>query len=210
MSSSPTTQRIVGMLRSGFAVTDLDFDSLLAQADQLPSRRFWTPVDVALLAARWLNDAAVARVLDIGSGVGKFCVIAALASSVEVVGIEHRPRLTKAARDLADKLGVADRVEFVDGRVEEIEIAAFDALYFFNPFGENLHLQDEQLDVSVELGEDRYRADVAFAEQALRRVAVGTRVLTYHGFGGRIPFDYTLERYEQVGSGTLKMWRLGG
>jgi len=54
-------------------------------------------------------------------------------------------------------------------------------------------------------------ADVLAAEQLLGRARVGTRVVTYHGFGGVMPDSYRLALRERCYSGLLELWvKTGG
>ena len=116
---------------------------------------------VVARAAVWLAEAEVGTVVDIGSGAGKFCVAAALATRCHYLGVEHRPRLVTVAGRLARLFGVEDRVTFHTGRLDPQTLPAADAYYLYNPFGENRFGLDGHLDEDVELGEARYRADVA-------------------------------------------------
>lgn len=60
-----------------------------------------------------------ARVMDLGAGLGILGLIALQEGASEVVMVEPAPVL-RAARTLARELGVADRVRFLEQRVEEI------------------------------------------------------------------------------------------
>ena len=65
-----------------------------------------------------------------------------------------------------------------------------DGYYLYNPFGENLCARKDQLDTSVELTVARYRREIAEAEQFFARAPAATLLLTYNGFGGRVPDSY--------------------
>ena len=56
--------------------SDSHFDQLYPFAIQTLARRHWTPLYVARLAARFLAEDTAAKILDIGSGSGKFCLAA--------------------------------------------------------------------------------------------------------------------------------------
>lgn len=194
-------------LRARIPVPDPVFDQLLPRELRAVSYSFWTPIDVALLAVDWLAEAGARRVLDIGSGAGKFCVIGALAGAFEMIGLEHRGRLVGAARELAASLGVADRATFVEGALGTVPLPSADAYYLYNPFGENLSGWGEGLDDEVELGVPRYQRDVARAEALLRDAPVGTLVLTYNGFGGTFPDSYETLRVDKALSNVLRLRR---
>ncbi len=214
-----TANAIAAALRTGHAVEDEDFDHLLPVRLRRASRMFWTPLPVVARVAAWLAEARVGSVVDLGAGAGKFCVAAALMTSCRYTGIEHRARLVAAAGRLARELGVADRVDFVLGRVEpEAPPVAgahpegagapgsSRAYYLYNPFGENRFGPSGHLDEEVELGDARYRADVAAVEAILRAARPGTYVVTYNGFGGEVPEGYTPVRVDRTLPNMLEMW----
>ena len=96
---------------------------------------------------------------------------------------------------------------FVDDAVGEGPVPPAEAYYLYNPFGENLFWYGERLDDEVELSEGRFARDVAAAEALFREVPVGTYVLTYNGFGGRLPADYEALRVDRTLPNMLRLWR---
>jgi len=206
----PSAERVADALRAGVCPSDRAFDRFLPYRWRLASGQHWTPLVVALKVARWLDALAVKTVVDIGSGAGKFCVAAALASHCDFTGIEQRPRLVEAAGGLARTFGVQDRARFVQGILEQCSLPEADAYYLYNPFGENLFGPDGldgRLGDDVELSEERYERDVAFMEAFLERARVGTYIIKYNGFGGRMPPTYDLIRVDRGMSNVLSVWR---
>jgi hypothetical protein len=67
----------------------------------------------------------------------------------------------------------------------------------------------EQFDREVELSAGCCSRDTSIAEAWLDAAAAGTCVLTYHGFGGRIPSTYRLVRSVPIGSDHLRLWTKG-
>lgn len=191
-------------LREGEAVADEAFDALLSMRPNVFSRSFWTPAHVARAAARLFRHARSARVLDVGSGVGKFCSIASLVLGQRVWGVEHRPSLAHEARSLARRLG-AD-VEILDGRLDELEVRSFDAFYFFNPFAEHLVPETHRYDGTVDCSLDGYLRDARCVEAWLEAAPLGTTVVTYNGLGGRIPTSYVVERQAQIHGNPMRLW----
>lgn len=190
-----------------FLASDAAFDSLYATSWQQLSKRHWTPVEVAAMAARWLTeDPDVHAVLDVGSGVGKLCIVGALVTGRSFVGIEQRPRLVRAARGAAHAAGVSSHVEFVCDLVSPTILREFRSIYLFNPFAEHTFSEASRIDGTVEFSLERYHADVALIESALSRAALGQRVVTYHGFGGELPRGYIEERCEPMGTDFLQLW----
>jgi SAM-dependent methyltransferase len=189
-------------LERGDALTDRDFDRLYPHHVRELSRAFWTPVRVAQRAAELLAPAKDRRVLDVGSGVGKFCIVAA-ARGLEVTGLEHREDLVRIARSVAERVQAA--ALFVHGDLGAVDWADYGAFYFYNPFFENVH-RDNHIDERVELSSRKFEADLGAAVAALALAPVGTRVVTYHGLGAPLPPTYRLIANESAGSDTLKLW----
>lgn len=200
-----TSSLITHALRRRRLVVDRVFDDIFPYELRRASSVHWTPVEVAMRAAQLLvRKGAKSTILDIGSGIGKFCIIAAASSAkARVRGIEHRARFVQVARDAANKLGVD--VDFVHGTLENEDASAVDGIYMFNPFAENLCDRQDWLDDSVELNESRFCRDVAITERFLRDARSGTRVVTYCGFGGKMPDEYSLVLRESR-AGRFELW----
>jgi SAM-dependent methyltransferase len=196
--------RIARALRSGALVDDRVFDEVFPTAARARSSVYWTPVEVAVRAANLLADRAGATILDVGSGVGKFCIIAAAAVNANVRGIEHRPHFVDIAREAAAKIGVSPT--FDGGSIEDQDAAAIDGFYFFNPFAENLCERTDRLDATVETSAERFSSDVDAAEHLLSRARVGARVVTYCGFGGNMPDGFVRVTRGRCGGGWLELW----
>src|SRR5262245_18490885 len=116
-------EAVLAALRRGELVMDRDFDEVFPFWSRKASSVHWTPVEVAVRAAMLLtgpaaSPASVTRILDVGAGIGKFCILAAaILPSARVRGIEQRAHLVDIARTAAGKLGLC--VEFVQGTLAE-------------------------------------------------------------------------------------------
>ena len=213
LSWEEAAEQLGRVLEVGLCPEDREFDRFLPYEMQLVSYQYWTGLAVAKRAAAWFAELGVRTVADIGSGVGKFCVAAALFSrgggmgSGRFTGLEQRRWLVAAARNLARLFRVEDRVSFITGAVGEVVPPIAEAYYFYNPFAENLFPPSDHLDDSVVLGQARYDRDIAAVEQFLCRVPVGTFILTYNRFGGRIPSSYDEVRVARDLPAVLRMWR---
>lgn len=203
----PSIANVTHALREGYDVFDYEFDVHLEPETRSASTCFWTPLDVARRTAELLEARGVKRVLDVGSGAGKFCVVGALTSTLQFTGIEQRGHLVRAANHLARRFKVDDRVSFEEGTLARFDASTFDALYFFNPFAESKFAEEDRYDDFIELGEQKFQRDVWFAEQLLAGLPVGTLVATYHGFGGYLPGCYEPAHIEEAGSSFLRMWK---
>lgn len=194
-------------LRSGQLVSDHAFDFWLPDLARRHSIRHWTQVGVAARVAGWLAARGVSRVLDIGSGIGKFCVVGALSSDLAFVGVEHRRSLVETARCVAAMFDVEKRATFLHGDATEVEASAFDALYLYNPFEENLHPASVWIDQTVEVSRRRFTQSLSRVERLLSDRPSGSYVVTYNSFGGRIPDSYDLELSKVAGTNLLRLWR---
>jgi predicted RNA methylase len=207
LPSTPSATQLAAIretLRSGELVDDGVFDDVYPFHVRRVSRVHWTPVEAAFRAGRLLADRPGARILDIGSGVGKFCIVAAASSvAARVRGVEHRAHLAEIAERAAARIGVD--VTFVRGTLADCDPHDVDGVYLFNPFAENLSSPDDHLDETVELSEARYVRDTAEAGDFLRAARVGTRVVTYCGFGGDLPVGYERLLREDRG-GAIELW----
>ncbi|RYF79736.1 MAG: class I SAM-dependent methyltransferase, partial [Chitinophagaceae bacterium] len=137
-------------------MSDRAFDEVYPAAIRALAYRHWTPLDVAKKAADFLITANDTRVLDIGSGVGKFCLAAAhYKPSASFVGIEQRPVLVQHA-SAAKKILSIPNAEFLTGNFTGIDFSRYNHFYLYNPFYENLAGTpkiDDSLQYSTELFE---------------------------------------------------------
>jgi predicted RNA methylase len=199
--------RLVRLRRSieaGELVTDRDFDALYPPRVRRLSLTFWTPVRVAQRAALLLAPTPGTRVLDVGAGVGKLCIIAAAGTRASVTGVEHREHLVRIARDAADRIGVHPR--FIQGDLASVDWRRFDSFYFYNPFYENVHRDGARIDDAVELSQRRFLSDLRTAVDSMVDAPDGTRVVTYHGLGAELPAGYRLDSTEYIGTDALRLW----
>jgi SAM-dependent methyltransferase len=185
-------------------VKDRVFSTLLTSASRRDSKRHWTSLAVAKRAAELLTGAKQCRVLDVGSGVGKFCIVGSLTTPAHFVGIERREALVREARELSAALG-ATRTEFVCGDISTVDWRSFDAFYLFNPFLENID-QSARIDLSFDYSQEKYAYFVEATRTKLQRAKRGTRVVTYHGFGGAFPSGYQRELREPWEEDYLELW----
>jgi SAM-dependent methyltransferase len=196
---------ILRSLRRGELVFDGTFDHIFPLSVRRASNIHWTPVEIAVRAARLLAEGLDAPVLlDVGAGVGKFCTIAAATvEEASVRGVEHREHFVEIARAAAHALDVD--VEFVHGAIADHDFSGVTGIYLFNPFAENLSPRGDHLDETVELNEDAFWRDVRAVERFLERAPAGTRVVTYCGWGGTMPASYELVLRERR-AGVLELW----
>jgi hypothetical protein len=141
----------------------------------------------------------------VGSGAGKFCIVGAISTPGTFFGVEQRRNLVREAERLTNLLNVP-RVEFLLGNMLDIDWGNFDAFYLYNPFFENVATRGV-IDQTVDTGIHFFNLYVDAVQRKLEVLPLGTRVVTYHGFGGKFPASYQLDHQENVGTGFLNLWK---
>jgi SAM-dependent methyltransferase len=194
----------VSRLRRGQPIADEDWDVAYPPSYVEMSRVNWTPVSVARRAAELLSTRSSTRILDIGAGVGKFCVVAALTAPGTFIGVERFGAMVDVARAIARKAGVST-AHFVHGRMEDFDWTSFDGFYLFNPFVERWCLDFRTIGPTAAAAAE-CRQLISFTEQRLALARSGTRVVTYHGFGGEMPRCFRLKLKESIGTDFLECW----
>jgi hypothetical protein len=195
---------IASSLRRGDRVLDSAFDEIYPRAVRSASPVHWTPLRVCARVVELLGLAPGQRLLDIGAGAGKFCIVAAAMSRASVRGVEREAYLAGVAREAARRFGID--IEVVEGTFdpEDASNLLVDAVYLFNPFIETLFLPG----VGELASRDARRAlaDIEAAEALLAALRVGTRVVTFFGFGGEMPATFELRAREAWEGGDLELW----
>jgi hypothetical protein len=197
-------QELLFDLKEGGLVTDFRFDEVFPRAMRELSETHWTPVEVAVRAASILSTGPKTRILDVGSGCGKFCLVGSLTTPAIYVGIEQREVLVKIAKASRDLLG-SRRVAFAHGNMVHLDWSCFDAFYLYNPFYEH-QIDRIRIDDTLAFGEQIFDEYVRTVTRKLAELKVGTRVVTYHGFGGKFPPGYRKLLAEPAATGFLELW----
>ncbi|TMQ02953.1 MAG: methyltransferase domain-containing protein [Deltaproteobacteria bacterium] len=195
-------------LRARIAIDDAAFDRLYPDHVARLSGLHWTPVSVALRATALLAPEPGMRVLDVGAGPGKLCCVGAAARAGTWRGIERDPALVAIAVETARLLEVDHKIRFDAGDALAVDWRGFDSVYLYNPFESQLFGGSFA----------RTAAGAALADQVERtrarldELAPGTRVVTFHGFGGDMPPGFTRVAIEATESpttipgGELALW----
>lgn len=182
--------------------SDAAFDALYPIYISSLSAIHWTPLEVAAKAAVFLAPDEHARVLDIGSGVGKFCIAGAHVAPGHFTGIEQRSNFVKAGNKVARQLGM-ERVSLQHGNFMETDLGAYTGIYFYNSFHENI-VHDDALDEKIELSSELYERYTDHLLHELKQMPVGTRLATYWLSITEIPACYR-EQGSYFGD-LLKLW----
>lgn len=185
-------------------ISDEHFDNLYPEYIQRLSRKHWTPVQVAILAAEFLAEQPGSRILDIGSGNGKFCLAAGRhRPDSHFYGIEQRENLThlanKAKRDIA-----IENVTFIHGNFTKLDLNRFDHFYFYNSFYENLVDEEFHIDESIDYSLNLYQYYTDYLLNALEKKPAGTKLVTFHSYREVVPPGYCLVK--NLRGSLLRCW----
>jgi predicted RNA methylase len=185
-------------------IFDEDFDSLYEEPIKGLSAVQWTPVSVARRVMELLDLDAQDILLDVGSGVGKFCIIGAILSKAQIVGVEKRSALHSISKILRRDFKLKN-LEFLIESMEKIDFRNFTAFYFYNPFYESLTARD-RIDRALPAGIHGFSNMVQYAKNQLSQMPIGTKVATYHSLGGKMPSSYICSHREFLVTGDLEIW----
>lgn len=103
---------------------DEEFDRIYPARIRDLSSIHWTPVAVAAEMARMLVTRPGLRVLDVGCGPAKFCLVAATQTDGRFTGVELREDLASAARSAVSRL-LLSNVEILQRNITDV---SFDRL----------------------------------------------------------------------------------
>lgn len=188
LHTTQAVHTVPGSIHQWFA-SDLQFHRLYPEAVQVQANMHWTPLHVARKAAEFLTADHNKRVLDIGSGAGKFCLAAAYYCPDGIyTGVEQRANLVACAEDARRKLGFAN-VSFLHQNILHTDLSDYDHFYFFNAFFENLD-DSFRIDEEVVYSRERYAEYNRYLFRQLEKKPAGTRLATFHSTENEIPGDY--------------------
>ncbi len=168
--------------------SDARFDTIYPKKYQEHSARHFTPVSIAVKAARLLADKPDDRILDIGSGVGKVCCIGASITDAHFYGVEKRKTLTNLSNKIKREYKLKN-AHFINADFTTLDFSRFNGIYFFNSFHEHL---DETcvLDETSRVSLSEYRNYHNSLKEKLNECIKGTRLVTYYTFKNKIPASF--------------------
>lgn len=183
--------------------SDQQFDQLYPISMQLLAKKHWTPLGVARRVANFLAADNNVRILDIGSGVGKFCLGAAYYKpKAFYYGVEQRKNLIAYAESARETLHL-ENVSFIHGNFTQLNFRNYDHFYFYNSFYENL-IGTDKIDDSIDYSGELYNYYNRYLYRQLAEMPGGTRLATFHSLEDEVP-----KSYHEVGSefdNLLKFW----
>ncbi|OQP57674.1 methyltransferase [Niastella vici] len=183
--------------------TDAKMLQLYPEPIRALSRMHWSPLYITQKVVSYLAQNDQVKVLDIGSGVGKFCLAGAFYKpAVSFFGVEQRKELIEHAELARKKLGFQN-VHFLHRNFTQLNLCEYDHFYFYNAFFENLD-GAEKIDNEIVYSNELYNYYSIYLYNQLERMRVGTRVATYCSWGDEIPPCYKLA--ETHFDNLLKFW----
>lgn len=189
-------------MKNWFA-SDKIFNSLYPNPIQEVAEKHWTPLEVAKKAAAFLATSPEVKILDVGSGSGKFCLTAAHFHPLTFFyGIEQRANLVELSTELGMKLQLAN-ASFICNNITNIDFGRFDHFYFYNSFYENI-TGTQKIDTSIPYSEELYNYYNRYLHKQLDKKPAGTRLVTYHSFGIETPSGYEIVHTDY--NEFLKFW----
>lgn len=190
-------------LKLNIDVKDSEFNKLYPVHIKELASRHWTPVEVARTAAEYLAETPNSKVLDIGAGAGKFCLVGAASTRGIFYGVEQREFLIKISKKIAEKHKISN-VNFIHSNINEVSFSDYNSFYFFNSFYENIDLTCS-IDDKVPTDKDLYYAYSDYVRDQLDKTPVGTRLVTYWSKWDEIPSSFDLEKTDY--NGLLNFWK---
>ena len=183
--------------------SDFIFNSLYPEPIQAVAVKHWTPLAVAEKAAAFLAISPNVKILDIGSGSGKFCLTAAHHHPQTVFyGVEQRNDLVTLCNDLKDRLQLKN-VFFIRDNITNMDFKDYDHFYFYNSFYENIE-GTQKIDYNIEYSDELFDSYNRYLYKQLNKKPAGTRLVTYHSFGNEIPAGYEVVHTDY--DDYLKFW----
>ena len=183
--------------------SDVEFNQLYPSNIQALARRHWTTLSVARKAANFLANKNNVRILDIGSGVGKFCLSAAYYEpKVFFYGVEQRRNLISYAETSKEILRL-ENVSFIHGNFTQLDFKDYDHFYFYNAFYENL-TGTNKIDDSIDYSAELFNYYNRYLFKQLEQKPAGTRLATFHSLEDEVPPGYHVVGSEM--DNLLKFW----
>jgi hypothetical protein len=183
--------------------SDAEFNTLYPPSIQALAKCHWTPLHIAQKAAKFLAGEGKVRILDIGSGVGKFCLAASFYTpDAFYYGVEQRKNLVDFG-EAAKKCLQLENVLFIHGNFTQLDFHKYDHFYFYNAFYENLNGTDK-IDDSINYSGELYNYYNRYLFRQLQQKPKGTRICTLCSLEYEIPPDFHVVKTEM--NDLLKFW----
>lgn len=183
-------------------ITDSEYDAVYPEKIKELSNIHWTPIEAARIAIEWLELDENSHLLDIGSGVGKFCCIAAEMTPAKITGVEKRKDLVRIANKVIKEKGLHS-IQIIHSNITDVEFKDFNAFYYYNPFCEQLSI-NELIDGTIKFSRDKFRLYEDYVIDQMSLVPIGTKIVTFYSQEFTLPETYELKNLYL--NSTLALW----
>lgn len=190
------------LLKLNINITDADFDAIYPEKIRLLARKHWSSVSASKLASEFLVQRPGTRVLDIGSGAGKFCMIGATNTQGHFTGVEQRLELIQLSRKISDSYRLRN-VKFLHANITSVNFTNYDAFYFYNSFYENIDRLNK-IDNAIRLDIQLYHLYSEYIVEQFASLPLGTRLVSLCSPLTIIPQSFKLQ--DSSYDGALKFW----
>lgn len=206
MIPSHVLNSLLPSLRAGKASNSF-FDQIYPDEMRKVSTTHWTPLDVVSTALQFFTNSPKLRFLDVGSGCGKFCHAGAmLYPQFHFTGVERRDELVNLSKQIADEFHLSN-IEFICSDAFDLNWDDFDVLYFYNPFWEN-HLDAKiRIDKKTPVKKEDFDYYIKETLARLNKLQTEKYIITYHGFGGKLPASFECFERKTCGTDQIEIWK---
>lgn len=190
----------------GDPMTDALWDSCLSQKFQILSAYQWTPISVIERTWKYLSLDRVTSLVDLGSGVGKFCIHLSLLSnhSIDILGLEDREELVDVSESLKKHWDVS-KVQFRKENFLKQFPEGHSHYYCFNPLYETMK-GSHSIDLQKQKSANQFLKDLQTLKQNLLLLKPKTKLITFHGFGGNSLTGFRIVLKEEIAGGEYLIW----
>ncbi|MCW7503918.1 methyltransferase domain-containing protein [Leptospira paudalimensis] len=187
-------------------MTDEIWDSFLPNEYKVLSPYQWTPIEIIRFTWEYLKTDSVTSVMDLGSGVGKFCLNLVQFSnrSFPVYGVEDRKGLVDVSETLRQKMKITG-VTFTHSDFLVNFPYGHSHYYVFNPLYEMMKGQ-HSIDFNKEKSAMFFIKNLQILKNHLSHCKKGTKLITYHGFGGSVLPGYKIVKQKKLEFGDWMVW----
>ena len=174
--------------------TDEEFNGISGKHIASLSNLHWTPLKIARKASEWLCNSKDSKILDVGSGIGKFCLVGALTTDGEYTGVEQRENLVKISNKIIDQNKIS-KVKFIYNNFKHINFNNYTGFYLYNPFWENI-ANDKLIDNKITVSESLYKEYNKLLSDKLSKLKAGVLVVTYLMKEDDIPQCFSIKKHQ--------------
>src|SRR6187551_2747175 len=193
---------IFELIKLNVDVTDDDFNAIYPDRISKLASKHWTSVSVAKLVSEYLVDRPGTKVLDIGSGAGKFCMVGAANTKGYFTGVEQRLELVELSSRISESYRIQN-TKFIHANITTIDFNDYDSFYFYNSFYENIDMINK-IDDKVKLDIQLYHLYSLHIVEQFASLPLGSRLVTFCSPLNIVPRSFKLQ--DATHGGLLKFW----